>query len=224
MALREITFDTETTGIDPNAGHRIIEIGCVELIDKVRTGNFFHTYINPERDVPKSSTDVHGLTAGFLSDKPLFKAIAQQFLDFVKDDKLVIHNAGFDLKFINHELNKVGLPLINANRAIDTLNLARDKFPGAKASLDALCTRFGIDLSKREKHGALLDAELLVDVYIELLGGAQGTMQLDDNAIIYDERLIRKRKYLQKREFFVSEEEIEAHKEFVGKIKQPLWN
>jgi DNA polymerase-3 subunit epsilon len=224
MALREITFDTETTGIDPNSGHRIIEIGCVELIDRARTGNSFHCYINPERDVPKSSTDVHGLTAGFLSDKPLFKAIAQQFLDFVRDDKLVIHNAAFDLKFINSELQRVNLPLVASNRAIDTLNMARDKFPGGKASLDALCKKFGIDLSKRDKHGALLDAELLVDVYLELLGGAQDTMKLDDNAIIYDERSIRKRKYLQKREFLVSNDELELHKEFVGKIKEAMWN
>ncbi|MCE3231863.1 MAG: dnaQ [Rickettsiaceae bacterium] len=223
MAIREITFDTETTGIDPKSGHRIVEIGCVELIDKIRTGKFFHTYINPERDVPKASTDVHGLTAGFLSDKPLFSRIASEFLDFVRDDKLVIHNAGFDLKFINHELERASLPLINANRAIDTLNLARDKFPGAKASLDALCIRFGIDLSKREKHGALLDAELLVDVYIELLGGAQGIMELDDK-IIYDERVIRKRKFLQKREFEVTDKEIKIHKDFIDKIKEPMWN
>jgi DNA polymerase-3 subunit epsilon len=222
--MREITFDTETTGIDPNSGHRIIEIGCVELIDKVRTGNFFHAYINPERDVPKSSTDVHGLTAGFLSDKPVFAKIANQFLDFVKDDKLVIHNAAFDLKFINHELDRSKLPLVNANRAIDTLKMARDKFPGAKASLDALCNRFGIDLSKREKHGALLDAELLVDVYLELLGGAQGAMQLDDDAVYYDERNVRKRKFLQKREFVVSDKELSQHAEFVGKIKETLWN
>jgi DNA polymerase-3 subunit epsilon len=222
--MREITFDTETTGIDASSGHRIIEIGCVELIDKVRTGKFFHAYLNPERDVPKSSTDVHGLTAGFLSDKPLFASIAKGFLEFIRDDKLVIHNAAFDLKFINSELERVKLPLVNANRAIDTLKLARDKFPGAKASLDALCNRFGIDLSKREKHGALLDAELLVDVYLELLGGAQGAMQLDDDAVYYDERNVRKRKFLQKRDFVVSDKELELHGEFLRKIKAPMWN
>lgn len=221
--MREITFDTETTGIDPNAGHRVIEIGCVELIDKIRTGNVYHVYINPQRDVPKSSTDVHGLTMGFLSDKPVFAKIAQDFLDFIKDDRLVIHNAAFDLKFINFEFAKLDIPPIEFERATDTLNIAREKFPGAKASLDALCNRFGIDLSKREKHGALLDAELLADVYLELIGGAQGTMQLDENAIKYEEKTVRRRKYIEKRNFPVSKEEIEAHGKFLEKIKEPLW-
>jgi DNA polymerase-3 subunit epsilon len=223
LPLREITFDTETTGIDPNSGHRIIEIGCVELIDKVKTGNVYHAYINPERDVPKSSTDVHGLTAGFLYDKPVFAKVADDFLAFIGDDKLVIHNASFDLKFINSELARTGHAAVNASRAIDTLILARNKFPGAKVNLDALCNRFGIDLSRREKHGALLDAELLVDVYLELLGGAQGTMVLDEEAAYYDERNVRKRKFLQKRDFVISDEEIKLHKDFLQKIKEPMW-
>jgi DNA polymerase-3 subunit epsilon len=221
--MREITFDTETTGIDPNAGHRVIEIGCVELIDKIRTGNVYHAYINPQRDVPKSSTDVHGLTMGFLSDKPVFSKVAQDFLDFIKDDRLVIHNAAFDLKFINHEFSKLGIAPVEFERATDTLNMAREKFPGAKASLDALCNRFGIDLSKREKHGALLDAELLADVYLELVGGAQGTMQLDENEMKYEEKTVRRRKYLEKRSFEVSKEELEMHKKFIERIKEPIW-
>lgn len=221
--MREITFDTETTGIDPNSGHRIIEIGCVELIDKVRTGKFYHVYINPQRDVPKSSTDVHGLTLGFLSDKPVFSQVVHDFLSFIRKDRLVIHNAAFDLKFINSELTRLKLPLIEFERATDTLNMAREKFPGAKASLDALCNRFGIDLSKREKHGALLDAELLVDVYLELIGGAQGAMQLDEDAMRYEEKTVRRRKYVEKRSFPVSKEELEAHSDFLQKIKVPAW-
>lgn len=221
--MREITFDTETTGIDPNSGHRIIEIGCVELIDKVRTGKFYHVYINPQRDVPKSSTDVHGLTLGFLSDKPVFSQVVHDFLSFIRKDRLVIHNAAFDLKFINSELTRLKLPLIEFERATDTLNMAREKFPGAKASLDALCNRFGIDLSKREKHGALLDAELLVDVYLELIGGAQGAMQLDEDAMRYEEKTVRRRKYVEKRSFPVSKEELETHSDFLQKIKVPAW-
>jgi DNA polymerase-3 subunit epsilon len=221
--MREISFDTETTGIDPSAGHRVIEIGCVELIDKVRTGECFHAYINPERDVPKSSTDVHGLTLGFLMDKPLFKDVAQGFIDFIKKDKLVIHNATFDLKFINHEFAKLKIKPIEHERAIDTLVMARTKFPGAKANLDALCNRFGIDLSKREKHGALLDAELLADVYLELIGGSQSTMELDEDAIKYEEKGMRRRKYMEKRSFPVASNELKAHKNFLNKIKEPMW-
>jgi DNA polymerase-3 subunit epsilon len=222
--MREISFDTETTGIDPGSGHRVIEIGCVELIDKVRTGNVFHRYINPQRDVPKSSTDVHGLTAGFLMDKPVFEEIAQEFLDFIKNDKLIIHNAAFDLKFINNELSKLKIAPIEHSRAIDTLVIARNRFPGAKASLDALCNKFDIDLSKREKHGALLDAELLAEVYVELIGGSQGAMDLDENTLKYEEKTVRRRKYVEKRTFPVSYEEIESHKEFLQNIKNPIWN
>lgn len=221
--MREITFDTETTGLEPSLGHRVIEIGCVELIDKVRTGKVYHSFLNPERDVPRSSTNIHGLTAGFLFDKPFFKDVAQDFLDFIADDKLVIHNAAFDLKFINSELAKVGLEAVDEDRAIDTVHLARELFPGAKASLDALCRRFGIDLSKREQHGALLDAELLADVYIELLGGNQDSMDLDIEELRFDEKNIRKTKYLERRSFPVSKNELNAHKNFLKKIKNPLW-
>ena len=171
--MREIVLDTETTGLDPNSGDRIVEIGGVELFNHVATGNTYHQYINPERDMPQEAFQVHGLSEEFLSDKPVFKAIGQQFLDFVGDAKLVIHNASFDMKFLNAELRWMGLPELPWEQAIDTLAIARKKFPGAQASLDALCRRFGIDNSARTLHGALLDSEILADVYLELIGGRQ---------------------------------------------------
>ncbi len=227
--MREITFDTETTGMDPNSGHRIVEIGCVELIDKTPTGNSFHAYINPQRDVPKAATDVHGLTDAFLKDKPVFSDIAKDFVKFIGRDKLVIHNASFDLKFINYELTQVKIPTIEYERAIDTLAMARVKFPGAKVNLDALCKRFSIDLSRREKHGALLDAELLADVYIELLGGRQ-TMLLQENrpeepvssgkkVVFFD----KNKKIRVPRRFEIPAEDLENHEKFLKKIKDPLW-
>lgn len=173
--MREIVMDTETTGLDPFSTHpdRIVEIGGVELWNHVPTGNTYHQYINPQRDMPQEAFDVHGLSEQFLSDKPLFAEIAQAFLDFVGDAKLVIHNASFDMKFINAELSWVDRPAIPMDQAIDTLKIARKKFPGAQASLDALCRRFGIDNSARTLHGALLDSEILADVYLELIGGKQ---------------------------------------------------
>ena len=224
--MREIAFDTETTGLDPNTGHKVIEIGCVELIDKMRTGNNFHAYINPLRDVPKSSTDVHGLTESFLADKPIFSDVAKDFLDFIGTDKLVIHNAGFDLKFINFELEVCKLPVVEYTRAVDTLVLARTKYPGAKVNLDALCNRYGIDLSRREKHGALLDAELLADLYLELLGGRQNAMFLSgkEAAASSEKPLFNKGKKLrERRKFPASEEERKAHREFLEKNKIPVW-
>ena len=169
--MREIVLDTETTGLDPFSGHRIVEIGCVEMIGHIRTGNHFHSYLNPERDMPMEAQNIHGLSAEFLKDKPLFKTIARSFLEFIGDDPLIIHNAAFDLKFLNAELDRNGLPLIAMERAIDTVLMARQKFPGSPANLDALCKRFNIDTSARTKHGALLDAELLADVYLEFKGG-----------------------------------------------------
>lgn len=219
--MREIAFDTETTGMDPNSGHRIIEIGCVELIDKIRTGNSFHAYMNPQRDVPKASTDVHGLTEEFLADKPLFSDVANDFLEFIADDKLVIHNASFDLKFINAELKAVRKKELVYERAIDTLVIARKKFPGSKVNLDALCNRFGIDLSRREKHGALLDAELLADVYLELLGGRQGAMDLAEGKKIAATKIsssMTRRKFRKPRNFTISDEELKLHEEFMKKI------
>jgi DNA polymerase III subunit epsilon len=171
IAMREIALDTETTGLDPSSGHRVVEIGCVELMGHVRTGNHFHTYLNPERDMPREAENIHGLSSTFLADKPLFKTIARAFLEFIGDDPLIIHNAAFDLKFLNAELNALDLPLIEFARATDTVLIARRMFPGSPANLDALCKRFNIDTSARTKHGALLDAELLADVYLELKGG-----------------------------------------------------
>lgn len=176
--MREIVLDTETTGFEPSEGHRIVEIGAVELFNHMPTGQTYHKYINPERSMPREAFEVHGLGDDFLRDKPVFRAIAQSFLDFVGDAKLIIHNAAFDMKFLNAELKQVNLPTLGWDRAIDTLAMARAKFPGSPASLDALCRRFGVDNSRREKHGALLDSEILADVYLELIGGRQPDLVL----------------------------------------------
>lgn len=170
--MREIVMDTETTGLDPNTGDRIVEIGGVELWNHLPTGKTYHQYINPQRDMPQGAFDVHGLSIDFLRDKPVFAKIAQQFLDFVGDAKLVIHNAAFDMKFLNAELGWLDMPKLPYSQAIDTLDIARRKFPGAQNSLDALCRRFGIT-TERELHGALLDSEILAEVYLELIGGRQ---------------------------------------------------
>jgi DNA polymerase-3 subunit epsilon len=171
--MREIVLDTETTGFDPETGDRIVEIGAVELIGHVATGETYHQYINPERAMPEEAFQVHGLGDEFLADKPKFAAIGQAFLDFIGDAKLVIHNASFDMKFLNAELRWMNLPQIPMDRAIDTLAMARQRFPGSPATLDALCRRFGIDNSARTLHGALLDSEILAEVYLELIGGRQ---------------------------------------------------
>ncbi len=171
--MREIVLDTETTGLDPLSGHRIVEIGAVELWHQVPTGRVYHQYINPERPMPEEAYRVHGLGDAFLSDKPVFTAIVREFLDFIADAKLVIHNAEFDMRFINAELEWCGLHALPSEQAIDTLAIAKRRFPGSPASLDALCRRFGIDNSMREKHGALLDSEILAEVYLELVGGKQ---------------------------------------------------
>lgn len=171
--MREIVLDTETTGFEPSEGHRIVEIGAVELFNHLPTGKTYHQYINPERPMPKEAFEVHGLGDDFLKDKPLFRSIGQAFLDFVGEAQLVIHNAAFDMKFLNFELQRAQLPTLPNGRATDTLLIARRKFPGSPASLDALCRRFGVDNSAREKHGALLDSEILAEVYLELVGGRQ---------------------------------------------------
>lgn len=171
--MREIVLDTETTGLDPSEGHRIVEIGGVELWNHVPTGRTYHKYINPKRDMPTEAYEVHGITSEFLADKPVFEAIAQAFVDFVGDAKLVIHNAAFDMKFLNAELGWAGIAPLPGDQAIDTLAIARRRFPGSPGSLDALCRRFGVDNSAREKHGALLDSEILAEVYLELIGGRQ---------------------------------------------------
>jgi len=176
--MREIVLDTETTGLDPFSGDRIVEIGAVELFNHLPTGAVYHQYINPQRDMPEGAFAVHGLSEAFLADKPLFADIAQAFIDFVADAKMVIHNASFDMKFINAELDWVKRAQLPMDQAIDTLDIARRKFPGAQNSLDALCRRFSIDNSAREKHGALLDSELLAEVYLELVGGRQPDLML----------------------------------------------
>ena len=226
--MREIAFDTETTGLEPKRGHRIVEIGCIELVNRVRTGKFFHTYINPERDVPMRVVNIHGITEEFLADKPLFRKIAKEFIEFVGSSPLVIHNAAFDMKFINFELERASFPEISKKRAIDTLIMAREKFPGTKASLDALCDRFGINLSRREKHGALLDAELLAEVYICLTGGKQVSMFGDSPVInkknLPSEPIINDGISIPLRHFPISSEELTKHKEFITKkIKNDLW-
>lgn len=180
--MREISLDTETTGLDVNRGDRIVEIGCVELFNHVPTGHTFHEYIDPQRPMSVEATQITGITDEMLQGKPLFKHVAQKFVDFIGDDVLVIHNAAFDMRFINAELAAVGLGPVPNDQVVDTLRMAKKKFPGAQATLDALCRRFGIDNSSREKHGALLDAELLADVYLELIGGRQPDFALGGGA------------------------------------------
>lgn len=178
--MREIVLDTETTGFDPETGDRLVEIGAVELNGHIPTGRTYHQYINPEREVPQEAVEVHGLTYDILRDKPVFSAVADDFLDFIGTAKLVIHNAAFDMKFLNAELKWLGKPPIPWERAIDTLDIARRKFPGSPASLDALCRRYGIDNSARTLHGALLDSEILAEVYLELIGGRQPDLVLSE--------------------------------------------
>lgn len=180
--MREIILDTETTGLDPYSGHRIIEVGAIEMVNKVVTGKQIHLYINPQRNIPQEAYRIHGISESFLQDKPLFRDVVDEFLAFVGDAQLVIHNAPFDLKFINYELSLLDRMPIEASRAIDTLIMARRAFPGARANLDALCKRFKIDNTKREKHGALLDSQLLAEVYIELTGGRQRSFVLESKA------------------------------------------
>jgi len=178
MAIREIVLDTETTGLDPFTGDRLVELGCVELLNSIPTGETFHRYIDPERDMPAEAFRVHGLSREFLTGKPKFAEIVSEFLEFIGDAKLVIHNAEFDMKFLNAELKLVNYPPLSFDRVVDTLSVARRKHPGAPNSLDALCARYGIDNSRRTKHGALLDAEILAEVYLELSGGRQTVFEL----------------------------------------------
>jgi DNA polymerase III subunit epsilon len=223
---REIILDTETTGLDPASGHRIVEIGCVETIGAVRTGMFFHTYLNPERDMPEAAERVHGLSEAFLKDKPVFAEKVDEFLEFIADSPLVIHNAGFDMKFINAELGLLGFKPISMQRTVDTVMLARKKFPGSPANLDALCKRFDIDLSARTKHGALLDAELLADVYLELLGGKQAALILDAGQESQDVSGQLGNTLRIKREarcFPPTDEELAAHEQMLEKLVNPLW-
>lgn len=225
--MRQIILDTETTGLSPEEGHRLVELGCLEVVNHVPTGNFFHRYINPERDMPEGAFRVHGLSAEFLSDKPKFAEVAPEFLAFIGDDELVIHNASFDMAFLNHELKRAGHAPLVFGRAIDTLSIARKRFPGAQNSLDALCKRFNIDNSGRVKHGALLDAELLAEVYLELMGGRQPTLVLDASAelvrggaTVAAQARVRPAALPSR----LSEEERAAHQAFVATLgAEPLW-
>jgi len=221
---REIALDTETTGFKPHEGHRLVEIGCVEMINRVSTGNNFHVYINPERDMPDGAFNVHGLSERFLSNKPKFAEIADDFLKFIGNSKLIIHNADFDMNFLNAELLWIRKREIPLAQAFCTLKYARKKFPGSPASLDALCKRFDVDNSNRTLHGALLDAELLADMYLELMGGKQVTLELGKDSsttvgVSSDLNNIVKNEILTAREFSIFEEESLAHAEFMKKIK-----
>ena len=225
---REIVLDTETTGLDPSGGHRIVEIGCVELINLVPSGRTFHTYVNPKRFMPKAAFAVHGLSQAFLANHPVFEDVASDFLSFVEGAPLVIHNASFDMKFLQAELALMDQKLLD-NEVVDTLMLARKKFPGAPASLDMLCRRFAIDASKREKHGALLDAELLASVYLELCGGRQPTLTLaskigQTRASKIQETTTQKIAHLKPRSFPVEEAEKTEHKTVLRKIKAAHWS
>ena len=224
--MREIVFDTETTGFDPFNGDRIVEIGCVVVEDYLPTGEVYHVYINPERDMPTAAENIHGLSEAFLKDHQTFSEIVAEFRDFCGDMKLVAHNAEFDMKFINWEMEKLGFASYPANRAVDTLAIARRKFPGANNTLDALCKRFSIDNSNRVKHGALLDAELLADVYLELMGGRQTGLSLvsaTDEKIVSDSPPISERPFREPRPHSASEEELNRHNEFIKDIEKSLW-
>lgn len=227
--MREIVLDTETTGFEPEQGDRIVEIGAVELWNHLPTGKVYHQYINPERSMPAEAFEVHGLGDDFLRDKPVFAQIGQAFHDFIGDAKLVIHNAAFDVKFLNAELGWMNLPLIPWDQAIDTLAIARKKFPGSPASLDALCRRFGIDNSAREKHGALLDSEILAEVYLELIGGRQPDFELaaqsrSGSSAGGDGGAWRATRRAQPLPARITAQEAEAHTAFVEKLGgDALW-
>ncbi|WP_366554691.1 DNA polymerase III subunit epsilon [Aquibaculum sediminis] len=222
--MREIVLDTETTGLDPASGDRVVEIGCVELLNHVPSGQTRQYYINPERDMPEEAFKVHGLSSEFLAGQPRFAEIAEDFLAFVREDTLVIHNAEFDIKFLNAELARLGHSPIPMTQAVDTVAMARRRFPGAQASLDALCRRFDIDLSVRSLHGALLDCQLLAAVYLELRGGRQPGLTLDSQASGGTSRVVGvTRRYREPRQHAPSEAEIAAHERMLDSLKEPLW-
>ncbi|MEM7690387.1 MAG: DNA polymerase III subunit epsilon [Pseudomonadota bacterium] len=231
--MREIVFDTETTGLDPKTGDRMVEIGCVEMMGRVPTGETFHAYYNPERDMPIEAENVHGLSISFLETKPVFAEGADALLEFIGDAPLVAHNAGFDFGFLNMELERLGRAPISLDRMVDTVAIARKKHPGAKNSLDALCTRYGVDRSHRVKHGALLDAELLAQVYIELLGGRQIGLELapetasspandaDARGSASTPAIARERRAA--RPHAASAQELARHAQFVSGLKDAIW-
>ena len=219
--MREVVLDTETTGLDPSAGHRIVEIGCVELANYVPTGKTFHKHLNPERDIPEQAVAIHGLTEDFLKDQPLFADIVNGFLEFIGNSTLVIHNAEFDLGFINAELEILERPPLKAYQTIDTVQLARRKFPGAPANLDALCRRFQIDNSHRTLHGALKDADLLAEVYLKLIGGRQQDLGLATGNCQHDETGPRNRR--PPRPHAPTAGEVQAHARFLKKLEISMW-
>ncbi len=226
--MREIIFDTETTGLDPKSGHRLVEIGCIELVDRRETGQNFHAYFCPERDMPAEAEAVHGLSIGFLSDKPLFGERAEELLEFLGDCPLVAHNAAFDFGFVNAELARIGRPALDPARMCCTVQMARKLHPGAKHNLDALCVRYGIDRSHRIKHGALLDAELLAHLYIEMTGGRQIGLGLasSDTDAAKDAPIapVRPpRAFREPRPHAASASELARHNDFVAGLNQPLW-
>lgn len=226
--MREIVLDTETTGLQAKGGDRLVEIGCVEMVNRILTGAVYHVYINPERDMPVEAFNVHGLSSEFLSDKPVFATVADAFLDFVGEDTLVIHNAAFDVGFLNAELERLGKPLISYDRVVDTVALARRKHPNATNTLDALMNRYGINASRRVKHGALLDAELLAEVYVELLGGRQASLvgledeKNDAPRLVVEAKAARPRPTpLPSR---ISSAEAEAHAAFIAAMgEKAIW-
>ena len=223
--MREIVLDTETTGLDPDAGHRIVEIACVELLHRLPTGREFRKYVNPERDMPEAAQAIHGLSTEFLAEQPLFAAIVEEFLEFIGEAPLVIHNAEFDLKFLNAELARLDRPAIDAARAVDTVAVARQRFPGAQASLDALCRRFEIDNSARDLHGALLDCQLLAEVYLELSGGRQPGFDLDPALRAQAQAPGRQeRPQRPARPHAPSPEETAAHEALLARMQDPIWH
>lgn len=224
--MREIIFDTETTGLNPSTGDRIVEIGCIEMVNRIETGRHFHAYFNPERPMPAEAAAVHGLTDSFLSGKPRFSEKVEELLDFLADSPLVAHNAGFDFSFLNCELSLCGRPPVSTSRMVDTLALARTRHPGAKHSLDALCIRFGVDRTQRVKHGALLDAQLLAQVYIELTGGRQIGLSLTEGPKVEAapiEILVAARQIRPLRPHFAADGELERHRAFISRLINPLW-
>ncbi len=220
--MREIVLDTETTGLSPRDGHRIVEIGCVELVNHVATGETYHQYVNPERPMPEEAFAIHGLSDEFLSGQPVMADVMDGFVEFAGDAALVIHNAEFDMRFINAELDRLGKDELPMSRAVDTVRMAREKFPGAPASLDALCRRFNIDNSSRSLHGALLDAQLLAEVYLELIGGRQPDLELKAERAKSEARAGSAERRAP-RPHAAAEEELAAHRAFLEKIEKPVW-
>ena len=229
--MREIVFDTETTGFDPKGGHRMVEIGCIELVNRIPTGAVFHAYFDPERDMPAEAEAVHGLTIAFLTGQPRFAEKAEELIAFLGEAPLIAHNAAFDFGFLNAELDACGMAPVSLDRMVDTIAIARRKHPGAKLSLDALCSRYGIDRSHRTKHGALLDAELLAQLYVELLGGRQIGLELAaDAAIAQIEGAATARPVVRPdrpvrppRPHRASDEELARHSAFIAGFSDPLW-